>query len=356
MKTVKLRLKWISRMCMAVLMFLFSINGMIQTTFAAIDDYYDYFESYTITISNGTATDETGEVVQKAVAGTEITITANEPTDDNTDFYEWNVVSGNVTLEDTESATTTFIMPDEDVSLQATYIQYIIISGGNSVYALNSENPLHLGLKGNLSALLKKFKGIAIDGAMISSEYITSLQESEDVSRFSLAYDFLKSLSLGEHTLTFKFANEEVSTKLTVKDNDYEIIPSETGKSYATDSEGAITFHVKADHNKFSGVKVDDVLISKDNYETWEGSTYVKLKSDYAKTLSVGDHKITFVYTDGEISTSFTLANSESTASASSRLKTGDNSNVVLVVSLIAVSALGVLIVLMYTKKKKLND
>ena len=87
-----------------------------DTTFYAIWEN----KEYSIIVTNGKATIGAGSEISKAAQGTTITLTANEATDGKV-FDKWVVESGNTTLEDANSETTTFIMPDSEVSVKATY-------------------------------------------------------------------------------------------------------------------------------------------------------------------------------------------------------------------------------------------
>ena len=73
---------------------------------------------YSVTVNtdgNGTASASPA----KAVAGTEITLSAKAKSGYH--FKEWQVVKGGVTLANETSATTTFIMPAEDVEIEANF-------------------------------------------------------------------------------------------------------------------------------------------------------------------------------------------------------------------------------------------
>jgi len=87
-----------------------------DTTFYAIWEN----KEYSIIVTNGKATIGAGSEISKAAQGTTITLTANEATDGKV-FDKWVVESGSTTLEDANSETTTFIMPDSEVSVKATY-------------------------------------------------------------------------------------------------------------------------------------------------------------------------------------------------------------------------------------------
>mgnify|MGYP005931850671 CR=1 FL=1 len=94
------------------------------TTYEVSSDttFYAIWESkeYSIIVTDGKATIGAGSEISKAAQGTTITLTANAAPDGKV-FDKWVVESGNATLEDANSETTTFIMPDSEVSVKATY-------------------------------------------------------------------------------------------------------------------------------------------------------------------------------------------------------------------------------------------
>ena len=94
------------------------------TTYEVSSDttFYAIWESkeYSVIVTDGKATIGAGSEISKAVQGTTITLTANAAPDGKV-FDKWVVESGSTTLEDANSETTTFIMPDSEVSVKATY-------------------------------------------------------------------------------------------------------------------------------------------------------------------------------------------------------------------------------------------
>ena len=94
------------------------------TTYEVSSDttFYAIWESkeYSIIVTDGKATIGAGSEISKAAQGTTITLTANAAPDGKV-FDKWVVESGNTSLEDANSETTTFIMPDSEVSVKATY-------------------------------------------------------------------------------------------------------------------------------------------------------------------------------------------------------------------------------------------
>ncbi len=86
------------------------VSGSIPTVYAQWGDV-----EYAVTVTGGTASPSGAQV-----AGTSVTITANAAPSGQV-FDKWEVVSGGITLADATSATTTFTMPAEAVSVKATY-------------------------------------------------------------------------------------------------------------------------------------------------------------------------------------------------------------------------------------------
>ena len=75
--------------------------------------------------------------------------------------------------------------------------------------------------------------------------------------------------------------------------------------SWTKNSGQNLIFKANGEFSRFTGVKVDGALIGNDKYSAVSGSTVVTLKKDYLETLSVGKHTLTVVYTDGECTTEF---------------------------------------------------
>ena len=99
-------------------------SAISGTTYEVSSDttFYAIWESkeYSIIVTDGKATIGAGSEISKAAQGTTITLTANAAPDGKV-FDKWVVESGSTTLEDANSETTTFIMPDSEVSVKATY-------------------------------------------------------------------------------------------------------------------------------------------------------------------------------------------------------------------------------------------
>lgn len=87
---------------------------------------------------------------------------------------------------------------------------------------------------------------------------------------------------------------------------DYKITEGANG-TWTQDSDGALKFVANGDFSKFTGVKIDGILIAADKHTAVSGSTIITLKKDFLDTFSVGRHTLTVVYNDGECGTEFTL-------------------------------------------------
>ena len=72
---------------------------------------------YAVTVTGGTATVAAGTPITRAMEGVEVTVTAQAP--NGTHFVKWVVKAGGITLANETSATTTFIMPANDVTIEA---------------------------------------------------------------------------------------------------------------------------------------------------------------------------------------------------------------------------------------------
>lgn len=76
---------------------------------------------YAVTVTGGTATVAAGTTITRAMEGVEVTVTAQAPGGKH--FVKWVVKAGGVTLANETSATTTFIMPANDVTIEAEFAE-----------------------------------------------------------------------------------------------------------------------------------------------------------------------------------------------------------------------------------------
>ena len=102
-----------------------------------------------------------------------------------------------------------------------------------------------------------------------------------------------------------------------------------------TSSQGLV-FRCNADFAKFDHVEVDGNTISSLNYTVSNGSTIVELNASYMKRLTIGQHKIAIVSSDGRADASFTIKQ----GSASNRDEEGGRSVLWVVVAGIAILAM----------------
>lgn len=109
-----------------------------------------------------------------------------------------------------------------------------------------------------------------------------------------------------------------------------------------------ITIKTDGKRSNLSAIKFDGEDLSGDNY-TLEGddNTSLILKADYLKKSTAGEHTITFVYNDGEVSTKLTIPESELVP------KTGDN--IMTYVSMLGLSVIGLGIAYISLRKKSYN-
>ena len=76
---------------------------------------------YAVTVTGGTATVAAGTPITRAMEGVEVTVTAQAS--DGKHFAKWVVKAGGITLANETSATTTFTMPANDVTIEAEFAE-----------------------------------------------------------------------------------------------------------------------------------------------------------------------------------------------------------------------------------------
>lgn len=125
---------------------------------------------------------------------------------------------------------------------------------------------------------------------------------------------------------------------------DYEITDVKNGK-WSKGSDKGITFIVNGPLDKFVGIEIDGAHVYRFLYTADAGSTIITLRTILLGTLSNGDHTITVIYEDGEVSGTFRILPRATSAA------TGDSSDVYIWTCTLAVSATVLAILVMNRKR-----
>ena len=167
--------------------------------------------------------------------------------------------------------------------------------------------------------------------------------EAEKILAAKEAYD---ALTEHEKSLVGEDAQKKLED-LTAALTAYEIVAGD-GSSWTKGGNTGLTFTANGAFSKFVGIKVDGVDVDKADYEAKAGSTIITLKASYLDTLKVGEHTITVVYNDGSTDGTFKIVAKPNTPAA-----TGDDFNIALYGSLMAVSVSALVVLLLVSKKRK---
>lgn len=191
---------------------------------------------------------------------------------------------------------------------------------------------------------------------------------SEDIIDSATGHDWGEWLETTPATVD----NEGVKTRICKNDSSHKetatidrlpyAILEGNSQTFVIDSSKDITIRANGTFDKFLGLKMDGKDIESKFYTAVSGSTVVTLAQEYMDTLDEGEHTLTFVYTDGTVDSTLKIAkvstpeeinnnqtNTETTNTSSSP-KTGDN--IIIWISLLVVSTLGIMSTIRFIKKK----
>ena len=148
-----------------------------------------------------------------------------------------------------------------------------------------------------------------LDDVKAVEDLIAELPESvepddlDTVQSILDASDAYNALTDYEKSLVSKEAKEKLYT-LTAGISAYMVYEG-NGGLWTIGQSGALTFTANGAYSKFTGIKVDGVLVDAKYYTAKSGSTIISLNADYLNTLSAGTHTLTVLYTDGEAEAEF---------------------------------------------------
>lgn len=141
------------------------------------------------------------------------------------------------------------------------------------------------------------------------------------------------------------------------------------GSTWIPNSDGGLTFTTNGAFSKFAGIEVDGKIVDAANYTAASGSTVITLKAEYLNTLTAGEHTITVLYTNGEATGTFTIAEETSVPAGSDQTgnednsdtgktdipQTGDNSSITLWIATLLISGAVLTGTALYRRKRKYN-
>ena len=127
------------------------------------------------------------------------------------------------------------------------------------------------------------------------------------------------------------------------------------GQSIVAGENKELSFTSNAAFSDFIRVELDGKTLDEKYYTVKEGSTIVTLKADYVATLSVGEHTIGIVSTNGTATTTFTVKAKTAVDNDTDSPQTGDNSNMALWIALLAASVFGLAGTAVYGKRKRVR-
>ena len=123
------------------------------------------------------------------------------------------------------------------------------------------------------------------------------------------------------------------------------------GQSITAGEKKELTFKSNAAFSDFIRAQLDGKTLEENNYTVKEGSTVVTLKADYVDTLSVGEHTIGIVSTNGTATTTFTVDAKAVVDNDTKSPQTGDNSYMALWIALLFVSGGALIVTGIYSRK-----
>jgi len=221
-------------------------------------------------------------------------------------FMEWTSSPG-VTFANKNSSSTTFAMPSNDVVLTAvfevstqpnTYTVTYNLNGGTGTAP--TETPKIAGATFTVASV----SGLIAPTGQRFKEWNTSANGSGTSCKAGAT------VTMPANNLTLYAIWEEDSH------GGYNIT-SGANQTWKKGSTAGVTITCNGDFAKFSGVKVDDILIAVSNYDKVEGSTIITLKMAYLETLATGIHIVKLAYDDGDAQMNLMVVSADTTGNSS---------------------------------------
>ena len=200
-------------------------------------------------------------------------------------------------------------------------------------------------------------------GNLINADGISVSMKPENTLQNPVAYSLksdgsmeLLSADVKNGTITFTTDGSPYYV-LGEKDSTISTLPPEIikgkGQSIVAGENKEVSFTSNAAFSDFLRVELDGKTLDEKYYTVKEGSTIVTLKADYVATLSVGEHTIGIVSTNGTATTTFTVKAKTTVDTDTDSPQTGDNSHMALWLAVLLVSGGTLIVTTVVSKKRK---
>lgn len=166
--------------------------------------------------------------------------------------------------------------------------------------------------------------------------------DNDTIETIEAAKELFDRLTSHEKELLGDAAAEKLEA-LAAAARDYRILAGDNG-TFTKGGANGLTITANGAPERLTGLLLDGETIDKANYTIEKGSTVATLKPAYLNTLAAGAHTLTFVYKDGQVSATLTVAeapDNDASATNSAVPPTGDSGAPVLRVCLLTAGALG---------------
>ncbi len=323
------------------------------------DNYTTYTGSATVTVSDKStqtinASDVTatyGDTDKKVEATTDgngaITYAVK---DGGADYIDVDASTGALTIKKVGTATVIVTAAETSTYAKATKEVTVTINKANAVAAsVTANNRTYDGTEKPLVTVTGEPTGGTMQYALgtateATQPYTTSIPTATNAGTY---YVWYKAVGDENHN-----DSEAVCVTVTVANPAY---TNDASHSWYKGSGKDVTLTAKLEGDfddsfeHFTGVELDGVALSKEDYSAVKGSTVVTLKASTLEKLQTGPHGVSIRFDNGKVDYTVTVKPAQSTVSVVSP-KTGDENNAALWLLLLALSATGVVLV---SKKRR---
>ena len=209
-------------------------------------------------------------------------------------------------------------------------------------------------------------EGDALDVSGLTLEVSKSDGSKETVNVTAAMVNGFDSSKTGKQTLTVTYEGftdtyeVEVKAKTDPPSPTYEASVQSVTWQKGSDKTLDLTIKRSEDDSltfgKFASLKIDGKTVEARYYTTAAGSLKLSVKPEYLGTLSVGDHDVKVNFDDGSATVKLTVkaaASNPDTGANITSPKTGDESNLALWSCIMFLSLAGMIVLLLYTRKRK---
>ncbi|MEG2504710.1 MAG: DUF5011 domain-containing protein, partial [Carnobacterium sp.] len=210
----------------------------------------------------------------------------------------------------------------------------------------------------NVAPVIKASDKVLFVGDLFNPLDDVSVSDFEDgeikLNKENITFNDVDTSKAGNYQVTYSVVDSAGATAnktIAVTVNTKVVNKTLTNATFTKGSKTPVSMVSTGLFENFKGILINGMTLKASNYNVKSGSTIVTYKTEFLESLEIGEHKIVFLYDDGNVEGTLTILNAPTIATTENNPKTGMTVN--LGIGFLLLVGVTSVVVLLYKKRMR---